>query len=315
MAISDHLLNCVEDTPREEPILEEIEPTTYPQVQESEEESIDEEILCMDKPTSSIETCANNNSSEDSDQTFFDSLLDGYDYVCPKDGWNLKSWDELLMDVAWMILHGNRRTLQNLEELPLHSEEAKKKFLTWGNTKMLQCISGRTRAQDIDDLLYDPKWRILLFLHALASLEATIEFLCSLRFLNNGEEATSSGEVISTTKSLEARVPVNLATFVARFVFAQSTCDRQFVLCGPMVTLLARGLRMSVPNVLLEAASMFRPLTGYLAQIAYNKEDKEARPRRHHTIPISLCELSQAMFAFQDSVDSRLRSIETLLLT
>ncbi|VFQ84367.1 unnamed protein product [Cuscuta campestris] len=86
-----------ENTPPEEPVLEEIEPTTYPQVQESKEESVDEEILCMDKPFSSIETCTNNDSSEDSDQTFFDSLLDGYDYVCPKDGWNLKRWDELLM--------------------------------------------------------------------------------------------------------------------------------------------------------------------------------------------------------------------------
>ncbi|VFQ94758.1 unnamed protein product [Cuscuta campestris] len=59
---------------------------------------------------------------------------------------------------------------------------------------------------------------------------------------------------------------------------------------------------------------MFRPPTRYLTQIAYNKEDKEARPRKQHTIPMTLHELSQAMFAFQDSVDSRLRSMETLLL-
>ncbi|VFQ99644.1 unnamed protein product [Cuscuta campestris] len=60
---------------------------------------------------------------------------------------------------------------------------------------------------------------------------------------------------------------------------------------------------------------MFRPSTRCLTQIAYNKEDKEARPRKQHTIPMTLRELSQAMFAFQDSVDSCLRSIETLLLT
>ncbi|VFQ74694.1 unnamed protein product, partial [Cuscuta campestris] len=237
-AINDHLLNCVEDTPPEEPVLEEVEPVTCPQdtnVQVSEQESIDKELFCMEKPTPLIETCVHNASSEDSHHTFFDFLLDGYDYVCPKDGWNLKSWDELLesddedsslgegtiiiikpqmdsqpiedkeeinlatkandveqlrrlpppptylesppfillppsrrdesrildldrakiqtgwhqkrvkraklydsrigksrkkwMDVAWMIPHGNRRTLQNLEELPLHSEEARKKFL------------------------------------------------------------------------------------------------------------------------------------------------------------------------------------------
>ncbi|VFQ90484.1 unnamed protein product [Cuscuta campestris] len=183
------------------------------------------------------------------------------------------------MDVAWMILHGNRRTLQNMEELPLHLEQEKKKFLTWGNTKMLQppmvldptYLDELGYWQDIDDLLYDPKWRILLFLHAPASLEATIEFLCSLCFLNNEEEAKSAAE--------------------------------------------ARGLHMAVLDVLPESVSMFRPLTGYLAQIAYNNEDKEARPKWQHTIPMSLHKLSQAMYAFQDFVDSCLRSIETLLLT
>ncbi|VFQ83156.1 unnamed protein product [Cuscuta campestris] len=112
------------------------------------------------------------------------------------------------MDVAGMIPHGNRHTLQNMEELPLHSDEAKKKFLTWGNTKMLQSpmvldpayLDELGHWQDIDDLLYDPKWRILLFLHASASLEATIEFLCSLRFLNDGEEARSAAKVTSTTR-------------------------------------------------------------------------------------------------------------------
>ncbi|VFQ71672.1 unnamed protein product [Cuscuta campestris] len=96
MAINDHLLNCVEDTPPKDPVLEKIEPITYPQdsiIQESEEESIDEEIPSIEEPISSID---NHASSEDLDQTFFDSLLDGCDFVCPKDGWSLKSWDELL---------------------------------------------------------------------------------------------------------------------------------------------------------------------------------------------------------------------------
>ncbi|VFQ93305.1 unnamed protein product [Cuscuta campestris] len=99
-AINDHLLNCVEDTPPEKPVLEEVEPITCPQdtnVQVSEQESIDEELFCMEKPTPLIETCVHNTSSKDSDQTFFDSLLDGCDYVCPNDGWSQKSWDELLV--------------------------------------------------------------------------------------------------------------------------------------------------------------------------------------------------------------------------
>ncbi|VFR01285.1 unnamed protein product [Cuscuta campestris] len=101
MTINDHLLNCVEDAPPEEPVLEEIEPTTYPQdsnVQESEEESIDEEILCIERPTPSIETCTKNASSEDSDQTFFDSLLDGCDNVYRKDSLNQTIWDDFLMN-------------------------------------------------------------------------------------------------------------------------------------------------------------------------------------------------------------------------
>ncbi|VFQ86008.1 unnamed protein product [Cuscuta campestris] len=97
LAINDHLLNCVEDTPPEEPVLEEVGPITCPQDSiESEQESTDEEILCIEKPIPYIETFANNDSSEVSDHTFFDSLLDGYDYVCPKDSWNQTSWDELL---------------------------------------------------------------------------------------------------------------------------------------------------------------------------------------------------------------------------
>ncbi|VFQ90312.1 unnamed protein product [Cuscuta campestris] len=482
-AINDHLLNCVEDTPPEEPVLEEVEPITCPQdinVQVSEQESIDEELLRMEKQSPLIETCVHNALSEDSDHTFFDSLLDGCDYVCSNDGWSQKSWDELLvsdtedssagksmvviikpqmdsqpiedkeginfaikandmdqlrrlpppptytkfppyillpsshrdesrildldraktqirwhqkrvkrMDIAWMIPHGNCRTLRNLEELPLHSEEAKKKFLTWGNMKMLQppmvldpaYLDELGHWQDIDELLYDPKWMILLFLHAPASMEVTIEFLCSLRFLNDGEEVKSAAEVTSTTKvtftlmgrllnltvadlgwliglytvdetrslafanlpdqldlefdvkkfwqahgygrdhsgasiarnwvrpswrilhhalthsyfgrshgpdvvfdsdmlffwSLEARVPVNLATFVARFLFAQSTYNHRFVLSGPMVTLLARGLCMTVPDVL---------------------QKLQASPTTN-----------------RDSVDSSLRSMEKLLLT
>ncbi|VFQ78807.1 unnamed protein product [Cuscuta campestris] len=90
MALNDHILNCVEDTPPEEPVLEEIESTTYPQdsnVQESEEESIDEEIPSIEEPITSID---NHASSEDLDQTFFDSLLDGCDFVCLKDSWSQK---------------------------------------------------------------------------------------------------------------------------------------------------------------------------------------------------------------------------------
>ncbi|VFQ82835.1 unnamed protein product [Cuscuta campestris] len=380
-AINNHLLNCVQDTPPEEPVLEKVEPITCPQDSiQSEQESTDKELRCSDELNSFIETCTTNNSSEASDHTFFDSLLDEYDYVCLKDGWNLKSWDELLM-----------------------SDEKDSSL-------------GEGHWQDIDEFLYNPKWRILLFLQPPASLEVTIEFLCSLHFHNDGEQVKSTAEVTSTTKvtftlmgrllsltmadlgwliglytldetrslafanlpdqldpefdvrkfwkahgygryhsgasiarnwvrpswrilhhalthsylgrsrdsdvvfdsdmlffwSLEARVPVNLATFVARFLFAQSTSNHQFVLCGPMVTLLARGLCMTVPNLLPEAASIFRPSTRYLIQIAYNKE---ARPRKQHRIPMTLRELSQAMFAFQDSVDSHLRSMETLLLT
>ncbi|VFQ89114.1 unnamed protein product [Cuscuta campestris] len=99
-AINDHLLNCVEDTPPKEPVLEEIEPITCPQdsnIQESKEESVDEEILFMENPNSSIEICANNASPVYSDQTLFDYLHDGCNPICPEDSWSQKSWDELLV--------------------------------------------------------------------------------------------------------------------------------------------------------------------------------------------------------------------------
>ncbi|VFQ91642.1 unnamed protein product, partial [Cuscuta campestris] len=90
-------------------VVHEVEPTKGPDseppilIQEEKEEEVlpmestDKEILYIEKPTPFIETCLHNASSEDSDQTFFDSLLDGCDYVCPKDGWSLRSWDELLV--------------------------------------------------------------------------------------------------------------------------------------------------------------------------------------------------------------------------
>ncbi|VFQ96807.1 unnamed protein product [Cuscuta campestris] len=219
MAINDHLLNCVEGTPLEEPVLEEIEPITCPQdtnVQESEQESTGEEILCIEKPTPSIETYVRNASSEDSDQTFFDSLLDGCDDVCPKDGWSLRSWDELLMSDTEDSSMGESMVViikPQMDSQPIEDKEE---------------INFAIKANDVDQLR-----------------------------------------------------------------------------------------RLPPPTSYLESPPfiLFRPPTQYLAQIVYNKEDKEARPRREHTIPMTLRELSQGMFAFQDSVDSRLRSMETLLLT
>ncbi|VFQ89805.1 unnamed protein product [Cuscuta campestris] len=212
--------------------------------------------------------------------------------------------------------------------------------------------------QDIDELLYDPKWRILLFLHAPASLEAAIEFLCSLRFLNDGEEAKSAAEVTSITKvtfTLMGRL-LNLTVADLGWLIGLYTLDEMRSLAfadlpdqldpefdvkkfwkahghgrfhsgaslarnwaRPLWRILHHALAHSYfgcsqePDVVFESDMLF--FWRYLAQIAYNKEDNEARPRRQHTIPMTLRELSQAMFAFQDSVDSRLRSMETLLLT
>ncbi|VFQ99352.1 unnamed protein product [Cuscuta campestris] len=129
LAINDHLLNCVEHTPREKPVLEEVEPVTCPQdtnVQVSEQESIDEELLCMEKPTPFIETCVDNASSEDSDQTFFDSLLDGCDFFCPKDSWSQKSWDELLVSDTEDSSMGESTVViikPQLDSLPIEDKE------------------------------------------------------------------------------------------------------------------------------------------------------------------------------------------------
>ncbi|VFQ86425.1 unnamed protein product [Cuscuta campestris] len=232
MAINDHILNCVEDTPLEEPVLEEIEPTTYPQdsnIQESKEESIDEEIPSTEEPITSID---NHASSGDLDQTFFDSLLDGCDFVCPKDSWSQKSWDELLVSDTEDSSMGESTVVIIKPQMDGQPVEDKKK------------INLAMKANDVDQL---------------------------------------------------RRLP-----------------PPPTYLESPLFILLPPSRRDESRILDLDRATN---QTRYLAQIAYNKEDKEARPRRQHAIPMTLRELSQAMFAFQDSVDSRLRSMETLLLT
>ncbi|VFQ62914.1 unnamed protein product, partial [Cuscuta campestris] len=377
-AKADKLVNDLCTTP------EEIEPITCPQEtngQESEQESTGEEILCIEKPTPCIETYVRNASSEDSDQTFFDSLLDGCDDVCPKDGWNLKSWDELLMsddedsslgegtiiiikpqmdsqpiedkeEINFAIKANDVDLLGRLPPPPTYTESPPYTLLPpsrrdesrildldraevptgWHQKRVKRAKLYDSRIGKSRKKWLDPEFDVRKFwqahgygrYHSGASI-ARNWVHPSWRILHHALTHSYLGrsrdsDVVFDSDmlffwSLEARVPVNLATFVARFLFPQSTSNHQFVLCGPMVTLLARGLCMTVPNVLPEAASIFRPSTTYLIQIAYNKEDKEARPRKQHRIPMTLRELSQAMFAFQDSVDSRLRSMETLLVT
>ncbi|VFR01061.1 unnamed protein product, partial [Cuscuta campestris] len=153
VAINDHLLNCVEDTPPEKPVLEEVEPITCPQdtnVQVSEQESIDEELLCMEKPTPFIETCVDNASSEDSDQTFFDSLLDGCDFVCPKDSWSQKSWDELLVSDTEDSSMGESTVViikPQLDSLPIEDKEE---------------INLAIKANDVDDFRHHQSIQSLL---------------------------------------------------------------------------------------------------------------------------------------------------------
>ncbi|VFQ89809.1 unnamed protein product [Cuscuta campestris] len=381
LAINDHLLNCVEDTPPEEPVLEEIEPTTSPQdsnVHEFKEEPLDEE-----KPTPSIETYATNDSSDDSDHTFFDSLLDGYDCVCPKDGLSLKSWDELLesddedsslgegtiiiikpqMDSQpiedkeeinlamkandveqlrrlpppptylesppFILLPPSRRDESRILDLDrakiqtgwhqnrvkrakLYDSRIGKSRKNWGQGFTRCLFFYFTDGCCLDDSAWKPPHitdpgRAPLALRGSkeevshlgkhedapafhASLEVTIEFLCSLRFLNDGEEVKSTAEVTSTTKLT-------------------------FTLMGRLLSLTVADLGWLIGLYTLdETRSLtFANLPDQLDPEF--DEDKEARPREQHTIPMTLRKLSQAMFAFQDSVDSRLRSMETLLLT
>ncbi|VFQ76179.1 unnamed protein product [Cuscuta campestris] len=378
VTIDSPLLICVEDIPPEEPILEEIEPTTYPlDSKESKEESIDEKILFSEDPTPSIETSVINASPVDFDKSSSTHYLAGVQDVIviepqldrqpikgsieinlatkanvvdllripPPPPTNYKSPLFILlppsrkeksrildlgyancqsrlhqksMDAAWMIPHGDQRTLRDLDALPFTSDEAKKKFLIWGNQKSLQpplVLDPATLIEsgyweEIDEFLYDPKWRVLLFLRAAASLELTVEFLCSLQFFNKEEEVKAPAKVTYATT-----IPVNVATFVARFLFGQSDTEDQGVLCGPLVTLLAQGLKMQVANVIPEPLSVFRPHVGYLVQIAYSKKDEEERPKKQRTIPMTLRELSHAIFAFQDSVESRLGKIEVMVET
>ncbi|VFQ88785.1 unnamed protein product [Cuscuta campestris] len=93
------LLTCVEDTSPQEPVLEKSEPTTDPLDSNTNEshKSIDEEVPCDAESIPSIEVLNTELSPEDSDETFFDSLLDGYDHSYPKESYSQMSSDELLM--------------------------------------------------------------------------------------------------------------------------------------------------------------------------------------------------------------------------
>ncbi|VFQ97262.1 unnamed protein product [Cuscuta campestris] len=91
------LLTCVEDTSLEEPVLEKSKPTTNPLDTDESEQSIDEELLCDVESIPSIEVLNAEVSLEDSDEAFFDSLLDGYDHSYLNESYSQMSWDELLM--------------------------------------------------------------------------------------------------------------------------------------------------------------------------------------------------------------------------
>ncbi|VFQ90169.1 unnamed protein product [Cuscuta campestris] len=90
------LLTCVEDTSLEEPVLEKSEPTTNPLDADESEQSIDEELPCDVESIPSIEVFNAEVSLEDSDEAFFDFLLDGYDHY-PKESYSQMSSDDLLM--------------------------------------------------------------------------------------------------------------------------------------------------------------------------------------------------------------------------
>ncbi|VFQ70829.1 unnamed protein product [Cuscuta campestris] len=134
------------------------------------------------------------------------------------------------MDAAWMIPHGDQHTLRDLDALPLTSNEARKKFLIWGNQKSLQpplvldpaTLIESGHWEEIDEFLYDPKWRVLLFLRAAASLEQTVEFLCSLQFFNKEEEVKAPAEVTCATTVIFTLVGRRFQLSVADLVWLLS---------------------------------------------------------------------------------------------
>ncbi|VFQ96633.1 unnamed protein product [Cuscuta campestris] len=142
-------------------------------------------------------------------------------------------------------------------------------------------IEKSRKKWDIDEFLYNPKWRILLFLQAPASLEVTIEFLCSLRFHNDGEEVKSTAEVTSTTKVT-------------------------FTLMGRLLSLTVVDLGWLIGLYTLdETRSLaFANLPDQLDPEFDVRKFWQAHGGCKHIPTID-----------KDSVDSRLRSMETLLLT
>ncbi|VFQ62791.1 unnamed protein product [Cuscuta campestris] len=79
--------------------------------------------------------------------------------------------------------------------------------------------------------------------------------------------------------SLESHTPVDLSSFVGRFLFDQSTGNRHHIQAGPIITLLARALvpTIVIPDLLPEESSV-RPITSEsLIHMGFRKRPRDTR--------------------------------------
>ncbi|VFQ82933.1 unnamed protein product, partial [Cuscuta campestris] len=119
------LLTCVEDTSPEEPVLEKSKPTTNPLDTDESEQPIDEELPCDAESIPSIGVLNIEVSPEDSDEAFFDSLLDGYNHSYLKESYSQISSDELLMSDTEDSREGDAVIIEpQIESLPIEDLES-----------------------------------------------------------------------------------------------------------------------------------------------------------------------------------------------
>ncbi|VFQ82718.1 unnamed protein product [Cuscuta campestris] len=111
--------------------------------------------------------------------------------------------------------------------------------------------------------------------------------------------------------SLESHTPVDLSSFVGRFLFDQSTGNRHHIQAGPIVTLLARALvpTIVIPDLLPEESSgTGTGSPSYMpASMPADGASSSAIPR---PLPTTFEELTTAFGDLRTSIDSRFQVYE-----
>ncbi|VFQ98545.1 unnamed protein product [Cuscuta campestris] len=157
-------------------------------------------------------------------------------------------------------------------DLPFATPEARDRYQDWGSKKAFWRTHSRS-TRDFSNKYSSssdwrsPAWRILSHL------------LCCSYFGRHKNANRVYDTDLIFVWSLESHTPVDLSSFVGRFLFDQSTGNRHHIQAGPIITLLARALvpTIVIPDLLPEESSV-RPITSEsLIHMGFRKRPRDTR--------------------------------------